>query len=228
MTRPSPSRASRPRAAWRSTSCTPRTAALILEALERGFVERRGDEGAFPGPAHRRTLGDDRVAGPDASRRARAAPTGAVIISRDVSDSVEAERALEHAKIEAEQANVAKSEFMSRMSHELRTPLNSVLGFAQILQMEMESPIGTRDDRLHREIRWLPVGTDQRGARHLARRDGQHRRLARVGVDRRTRHRVPGLRRRATPLAAGVEITDRCGSHADWSAPIRSTSSRSW
>jgi len=44
---------------------------------------------------------------------------------------------LEQAKIEAEEANVAKSEFMSRMSHELRTPLNSVLGFAQILQMEL-------------------------------------------------------------------------------------------
>ena len=34
----------------------------------------------------------------------------------------------------------AKSEFMSRMSHELRTPLNSVLGFAQILEMELTSP----------------------------------------------------------------------------------------
>jgi CheY-like chemotaxis protein/anti-sigma regulatory factor (Ser/Thr protein kinase) len=53
---------------------------------------------------------------------------------------VEAEQALQLAKTEAVQANVAKSEFMSRMSHELRTPLNSVLGFAQILQMEMESP----------------------------------------------------------------------------------------
>ncbi len=29
---------------------------------------------------------------------------------------------------------------MSRMSHELRTPLNSVLGFAQILEMELQSP----------------------------------------------------------------------------------------
>lgn len=40
------------------------------------------------------------------------------------------------AKEEAEKANRAKSDFLSRMSHELRTPLNSVLGFAQLLQYE--------------------------------------------------------------------------------------------
>ncbi len=64
----------------------------------------------------------------------------AVLVSRDISDTVGAEEALAAAKEEAERANAAKSEFMSRMSHELRTPLNSVLGFAQILQMELESP----------------------------------------------------------------------------------------
>ena len=63
----------------------------------------------------------------------------AVLVSRDVSDTVGAEEALAAAKEEAERANAAKSEFMSRMSHELRTPLNSVLGFAQILQMELKS-----------------------------------------------------------------------------------------
>ena len=47
---------------------------------------------------------------------------------------------LKEAKEAAERANFAKSEFMSRMSHELRTPLNSVLGFAQILEMELTSP----------------------------------------------------------------------------------------
>ena len=63
----------------------------------------------------------------------------AVLVSRDVTEAVAFEEALATAKEEAERANAAKSEFMSRMSHELRTPLNSVLGFAQILQMELES-----------------------------------------------------------------------------------------
>jgi PAS domain S-box-containing protein len=117
----------------------PEDRSLILEALERGFANDEVMRVRFRGlqtdgrwamiESRGRTLRD-----------AQGKPTGAVIISRDVSESVEAQRALELAKIEAEQANIAKSEFMSRMSHELRTPLNSVLGFAQILQMELESP----------------------------------------------------------------------------------------
>jgi len=45
---------------------------------------------------------------------------------------------LESAKLNAEKANLAKSEFLSSMSHELRSPLNAILGFAQL--MESESP----------------------------------------------------------------------------------------
>jgi PAS domain S-box-containing protein len=117
----------------------PEDRAMILEALERGFANDEVMKVRFRGlhTDGRWVMIESRGR---ALRDAQGNPTGAVIISRDVSESVETERALELAKIEAEKANVAKSEFMSRMSHELRTPLNSVLGFAQILQMEMESP----------------------------------------------------------------------------------------
>jgi signal transduction histidine kinase/CheY-like chemotaxis protein len=45
-----------------------------------------------------------------------------------------AQQEAELARQEADEANAAKSRFLSRMSHELRTPLNAILGFGQLLE----------------------------------------------------------------------------------------------
>jgi signal transduction histidine kinase len=50
-----------------------------------------------------------------------------------------------HQKEYAEQANKAKSTFLSSMSHELRTPLNAILGFSQLLKMDELNPQQTQN-----------------------------------------------------------------------------------
>jgi PAS domain S-box-containing protein len=73
---------------------------------------------------------------------------GVLAVARDVTERKRNEQALretnialESAKSAAEEANLAKSDFLSTMSHELRSPLNAILGFAQL--MESATPLPT-------------------------------------------------------------------------------------
>jgi PAS domain S-box-containing protein len=69
---------------------------------------------------------------------AAGAPERLVGMTDDITERVMATQALAAAEAEARAANDAKNEFLSRMSHELRTPLNAVLGFGQLLEMELD------------------------------------------------------------------------------------------
>src|SRR5436305_4455007 len=67
-------------------------------------------------------------------------PVGLLGQVQDIGPRLRAEEETRRARVAAERANHAKSEFLTRMSHELRTPLHAMLGFAQLLELEELTP----------------------------------------------------------------------------------------
>jgi signal transduction histidine kinase len=80
---------------------------------------------------------------------------------RYIRQLLEQSRQLLGAKVAAEQASRAKSEFLAAMSHELRTPLNAVIGFSQILANK------TYGELNERQLQYLTSILS--GGRHLRR-----------------------------------------------------------
>ena len=83
---------------------------------------------------------------------------GTLVVSavRDVTEQKEYDRRLEVAAQKAEDANRAKSAFLSTMSHEIRTPMNAILGYAQLMSRDAD------------------LGTTSKANLHIIRQSGEH------------------------------------------------------
>lgn len=82
-----------------------------------------------------------------------------LLVAQDVSAQRRFQEAIEEARLRAEQASQAKSEFLASMSHELRSPLHTIIGFAELLADELEGPLNDKQKRFAAHI--------QRDSQHL-------------------------------------------------------------
>jgi signal transduction histidine kinase/ActR/RegA family two-component response regulator len=130
------------------TPITPGFEALVFKA-SRGIEDIyeltyiRKDGSRFPAMVSVTALRDDQDAiigylliGTDNTARNRVETERALLDQALQEKNVE----LETAKLAAEKANLAKSDFLSSMSHELRTPLSAILGFAQLIESGTPKP----------------------------------------------------------------------------------------
>lgn len=119
-------------------------------------------------------------------------------------------RELEARNREVEKADQLKSEFLSGMSHELRTPLHTIIGFAELLQEELQGPLNEKQHRFMEHI--------YRDSQHLLALINDVLDLSKIEAGRLELHReifvlhdalddtVSSIRPRATAKSIALEI----------------------
>ncbi|MDQ2768808.1 MAG: ATP-binding protein [Gemmatimonadota bacterium] len=108
-----------------------------------------------------------------------------VAIFWDVTEQHKAEEELRSARLEAETASRAKSEFLAVMSHELRTPLSAIIGYEELLFDGITGPVN--------EGQRLQLGRIKASATHLLSLIDEVLTLSRVEAGREVAHpeRIP-------------------------------------
>ena len=198
--------------------------ALHVAGARAGRHRAFGRRHAHPRPEDRRRAGARWIAWREVLVRTGDLPGAEVqSVGRDVTDRVQAERALADARDQAETANRAKSRFLAMVSHEIRTPLNGILGMADLLRDTTLTPeqttyvkaVKTSGDALLVADRGDPRLLQDRSRPHrprrarvrprrAGRRDGRTDRAPRAGQGARDR-----VLRRGRPAAAGRSATPR-------------------
>ena len=78
------------------------------------------------------------ILGPDGKYR------GVLTSFENVTELEEHKVELSKARVAADEANQAKSEFLAKMSHEIRTPMNAILGYTEVLRNDFDSNVENR------------------------------------------------------------------------------------
>jgi PAS domain S-box-containing protein len=95
-------------------------------------------------------------------------PYGLAAFAEDITDRKRAEEAIRQSKVEAEQANAAKSVFLANMSHEIRTPMTAILGFTELVDNSIECCTTCPDHSS------CPTRAETKESLQIIQRNGEH------------------------------------------------------